>query len=333
MNLIEDILSCSSVSVVGLEKNTGKTESLNWILSQLNDRGVSVGVTSIGIDGESVDQIYFTHKPEIVLSSGTIFTTSESHYLKRRLDSEVVAMPDIHTSVGRLVVGRVVGDGKVILSGPPDTASTRDVIGIMQELGAKIVLVDGALGRRSTASPAVTDGMIMATGAAVSANLSTLISKTLYVCRQISLPLWKGVEFDENVRGVRFFDGSTGEISNPEIESAIGLKMLDKKWFERCDTMFVSGAITDGVMERISQLTKENFNLVIPDFTRLFVERRVMDRFESRGGRIYVLRRPRLLAVTVNPTSPSGYTLDSEQIIKRLTSELDCKVLDVKSWY
>jgi hypothetical protein len=332
MNLIEDILSCSSVSVVGLEKNTGKTESLNWILGQLNERRICIGVTSIGIDGESVDQIYMTHKPEIELFTGTLFTTSESHYLTRRLGSEVVAMPEIHTSLGRLVVGRVAESGKVILSGPPDTTATREVIELMRDLGARTVLVDGALGRRSTASPAVTDGMVLATGAAVSANLSTLVRKTLYVCKQISLPQWRGVNFDENIRGARFLNSSTGDIMNPEIDSAVALKMIDREWFEKCDTLYVAGAVTDGIMERFTQFSKgRGFKLVIPDFTRLFVDQQVMDRFESSGGEIYVLQRPRLLAVTVNPTSPSGYTLDSDRVIEQLSAKLDCEVLNVKS--
>jgi hypothetical protein len=206
------------------------------------------------------------------------------------------------------------------------------VIELMRDLGARTVLVDGALGRRSTASPAVTDGMVLATGAAVSANLSTLVRKTLYVCKQISLPQWRGVNFDENIRGARFLNSSTGDIMNPEIDSAVALKMIDREWFEKCDTLYVAGAVTDGIMERFTQFSKgRGFKLVIPDFTRLFVDQQVMDRFESSGGEIYVLQRPRLLAVTVNPTSPSGYTLDSDRVIEQLSAKLDCEVLNVKS--
>ncbi len=332
MNLIEEIVGCRSISVVGLDKNTGKTESLNWILSRLGELGVRAGVTSIGVDGECKDQIFATHKPEIELFEGTLFATSESHYLSRRLDSEVVAMPDIRTSMGRLVVGNVVERGKVILSGAPDTASTREVIDLMNSLGAQTVLVDGALGRRSTASPAVTDGMILATGAAVSANLSTMVAKTLYICRQISLPLWSGRVWSESIRGARFFDTQSECEANPEISSTIELKSLDKRWFEQYDTMYVSGAITDGVLERVSaNIGARGFRLVIPDFTRLFVEQRVLDRFESSGGAIYVQRRPRLLAVTVNPTSPSGYRIDSSLAVDKLSEKLECNVFDVRT--
>ena len=151
------------------------------------------------------------------------------------------------------------------------------------------------------------------------------------MCRQISLPVWNGEFWSEDIRRVRFFDTQSACEANPEIGSTLELKSLDKRWFEQYDTMYVSGAITDGVLERVSaNIGSRGLRLVIPDFTHLFVEQRVMDRFESSGGAVYVQRRPRLLAVTVNPTSPSGYRFDSSVVVERLSEKLDCKVFDVK---
>ena len=42
MPFIEDILKHKSLSIVGLEKNTGKTECLNYVLSRLKDCNVKV---------------------------------------------------------------------------------------------------------------------------------------------------------------------------------------------------------------------------------------------------------------------------------------------------
>ena len=57
MPFIKDILQHRSLSIVGLEKNTGKTVCLNYILHRMNELGVHVGVTSIGVDGEQVDAV------------------------------------------------------------------------------------------------------------------------------------------------------------------------------------------------------------------------------------------------------------------------------------
>ncbi|MBR4980513.1 MAG: hypothetical protein IKY05_03315, partial [Bacteroidales bacterium] len=66
MSFISEIQKFKSLSIVGLEKNTGKTVCLNYILERLPSTGYSVAVTSIGIDGESKDQVTGTQKPEIV---------------------------------------------------------------------------------------------------------------------------------------------------------------------------------------------------------------------------------------------------------------------------
>ena len=83
------MLKYRSVAVVGMEKNCGKTECLNYILRRLPSDGPGVCVTSIGLDGERTDQVTGTAKPEIILRSGMFFATSETHYRSRRLVSEI----------------------------------------------------------------------------------------------------------------------------------------------------------------------------------------------------------------------------------------------------
>ncbi|MDY6895165.1 MAG: hypothetical protein SVO01_07110, partial [Thermotogota bacterium] len=66
-----------SVSIVGLEKNTGKTETINYLLKTLNKR---IGITSIGLDGEPIVQLTSMPKPHIGIVKGTIFATAEKYY-------------------------------------------------------------------------------------------------------------------------------------------------------------------------------------------------------------------------------------------------------------
>ena len=87
MTFIDDILNYDSLSIVGLQKNTGKTVSLNYVLDRLPVESKRIAVTSIGIDGETTDQVTRTKKPEIYLRQGMYFGTSEMHYSKRHLVS------------------------------------------------------------------------------------------------------------------------------------------------------------------------------------------------------------------------------------------------------
>ena len=73
---IDDILRYDSLSIVGLEKNTGKTECLKYVLDRLPLQHKRIAVTSIGIDGETVDQVTRTQKPEIVLRAPMVHIAS-----------------------------------------------------------------------------------------------------------------------------------------------------------------------------------------------------------------------------------------------------------------
>ena len=166
--------------MVGMEKNCGKTECLNYILRNLPSDGPGVCVTSIGLDGERTDQVTGTAKPEIVLRSGMFFSTSETHYRSRRLVSEIVDVSGETTALGRLITARVALEGKVILSGPSSTVSLKRWMDSISGFGIGLTIIDGALSRKSSASPAVSEAMVLATGAALSCNMPALVDRTAF---------------------------------------------------------------------------------------------------------------------------------------------------------
>ena len=145
MTLIDDIVESRSVSVVGLEKNTGKTECLNYIIRNLPAGRVKVAVTSIGVDGETTDSVTGTSKPEIFLREGMLFSTSEKHYLQRRILSELLDVSDESTALGRVVTARALDYGNLLLSGPSTGKGLGRWIRKMETLGADLTLIDGAI--------------------------------------------------------------------------------------------------------------------------------------------------------------------------------------------
>ena len=178
--------------MVGMEKNCGKTECLNYILRRLPSDGPGVCVTSIGLDigldGERTDQVAGTAKPEIILRSGMFFATSETHYRSRRLVSEIVDVSGETTALGRLITAKVALEGKVILSGPSSTLSLRRWMDSISGFGIGLTIIDGALSRKSSASPAVSEAMVLATGAALSCSMPALVDRTAFCVEMIRLP-------------------------------------------------------------------------------------------------------------------------------------------------
>lgn len=332
MPFVDEILKYKSVSIVGMEKNTGKTECLNYILRRLRNSGHRLAITSIGLDGEGLDQVTQTHKPEIFLNEGDLFVTSEAHYRSKKLDAEILNLSKQRTSLGRLVTARVTGSGKVMISGPSETLWLKKLIKSMEQYGVEITLVDGALSRQSLGSPAITEGMVLATGAALSANMHTLVSKTAFLHELICLPEW---EPGQNGTLLQITNGlwavdPEGKIHDLGIESAFLLESNKEKLFKFGHTFFVSGAVTAGLLNflRIQPGIEETV-IIARDFSRIFADKESYQAFTRRGGQIKVLLHTKLIAVCVNPVSPQGYVLDSKLLREKLTEKLGIPVYDI----
>ncbi len=309
MPFVDEILKYRSVSIVGLEKNTGKTECLNYIINRLPTDYFSVAVTSIGLDGESLDQVTSTAKPEITMREGMFFGTSEKHYRERKIISELFDVSDMTTALGRVVTAKALQEGKVLLSGPSSGSALKRWMSSLNDFGIDLILVDGALSRLSTASPAISEAMVLSTGAAFSANIKDLVSKTAFVIDLINLPLFTGKETETEISS--FSDLGTDVIKK---HTVIG----------------VEGALTNRLLQAVkNELPKGEKELVVHDFTRIFVSPDLYRSFIRRGGRISVRMKSKLIAVCVNPVAPNGIVLDSDLLCSTLSAAIGLPVYDI----
>ena len=333
VEFIDNICAQKSVSFVGMAKNTGKTECLKWVLSACAKRGELIGITTIGLDGESCDQVTGTEKPEIYLTPDMLFVTSEKLYHERKLTSEILSVSRQSTALGRLVTARAITPGKVLLSGPVSTGRIKEVIAELHQYGAAHVFVDGALSRKSLGSPSVTEGLVLATGAAVSPNLSELVRKTKFVCEMIDLERFCSpveTELLDIENGIYALDDD-GSIVDLGISSAFLLEQNRDRLFSHGHRLFVSGAISDKILDFLRcQPDIGKTQVIIKDFTKNFATPMAVHAFQQKGGKITVLLRPRLLGVCANPWSPAGYVMDSDRLCSELTQALHVPVMDVR---
>lgn len=351
MPFIEELIKYKSCSIVGLEKNTGKTECFNYVMQRLPLDKIRVAVSSIGIDGETTDQVTKTAKPEIFLREGVYFGTSEKHYLTKLLTSELLEISDENTSLGNIVIGKALTPGKLLLSGPSSTNGLRRWINEMRKYDIDLTIIDGALSRLSLASPAVSESMILATGAAYSANINTLVQKTAFVVQMINLELTSQENYDtfidinsgvwaidlgagtENGSGYEGMEQWTGnEVNLVDLKVASSLSInINTEGLKKCKTLYVSGALTDNFVNHIRQ--NKIFNeteIVVRDFTKIFLTPMTYNTFVNGKRKITVLQKSKLIAVCVNPTSPNGIVLDSEKLCKTLSEAINLPVYDLK---
>ena len=330
--ILDNILQCRTLSITGMAKNTGKTVTLNYLLELLRERGKTVAVTSIGIDGEKTDQVTQTEKPEIELYEGTLFVTSEYHYRQRQLLSEIVDLSEESTSLGRLVTARVLQAGKVILSGPATTGGVRKVLDRMGEFGVDLTIVDGALSRKSHAAQTITDGLILSTGAAIAPDLNTIVKKTSELHDLMQLPEYETDKADELLQVENgIFALEEGNPVSLNIPSSLLSDKYKTELFSHGNQLFISGILTDMMLNFLKmQPEVKNAAVIVKDFTKIFVSPMTLRLFLSKGGRLYVLKRPNLLAVTVNPIAPSGFSVPSEVLVKAMERVFDVPVYDVR---
>ena len=323
---------------MGLEKNTGKTECFNYVMQRLPLDKIRVAVSSIGIDGETTDQVTKTAKPEIFLREGVYFGTSEKHYLTKLLTSELLEISDENTSLGNIVIGKALTPGKLLLSGPSSTNGLRRWMNEMRKYDIDLTIIDGALSRLSLASPAVSESMILATGAAYSANINTLVQKTAFVVQMINLELTSQENYDtfidinSGVWAIDFDADNDFEKKLVDLKVASSLSInINTDDLKKCKTLYVSGALTDNFVNHIRQ--NKIFNeteIIVRDFTKIFLTPMTYNTFVNGKRKITVLQKSKLIAVCVNPTSPNGIVLDSEKLCKTLSEAINLPVYDLK---
>ncbi|MEJ5267184.1 MAG: hypothetical protein WHW07_05205 [Bacteroidales bacterium] len=333
MPFIDKILVSRSLSIVGMEKNTGKTECLNYVIYRLKEKEKIIGLTSIGIDGESVDQVTETPKPEIEIYPGTIFITSEKHYKQKQLTAEILDITQKSTALGRLITARAKDFGKVICSGPSQTVWLKEIIDKTRDMGVDLFLVDGALSRKSSASPSITESMILTTGAAVAPGIDDIVKKTAFLVKLINIESFD-TEHHEILMGKEkglYIITKDNELIDTCIESGLFADKISPEFINKASAIFLSGILTDRFIELIRvQNTKKKIVILVKDFTKIFISKEKYYGFLRSGGEIRVLLKPNLIAICINPLSPFGYKLDSNLLADKLHDEIKLPIYDIK---
>jgi hypothetical protein len=174
-----------SLAVIGLVKNAGKTTVVNALMDHCRHL---FGLTSLGLDGERTDHLTGLAKPRIAPPRGTLVATTKGSLDRSHYVMDVLEELPFHTPLGRVLIGRAGGHGQVEVSGPTTLAELRVTIDRLLALGAEQVLVDGAINRIGSASPRVSDGVVVATGGMVGDTLEDVLTTTKDTLDMLLLP-------------------------------------------------------------------------------------------------------------------------------------------------
>ena len=331
MKLIDTITGVPAAAMLGMCKNAGKTTAMNALIRDFPETGV-LCVTSIGMDGESLDLVTGTKKPSIWLREGMLAATAENLLPLCDVSREILSATGIHTGLGEVIVFRARSDGFVQLAGPSITEQLGVLRNIVKSFGADQVLIDGALSRKSPLTGVADGACILSTGASLDRDMEKVISETAYAVELLTLP-----EFREAV------------ISDPELRSDTAQKQIiilhedeTKEHIERSemirdlterDSVFFPGALTESQARMLlrNKFVKSGVTIAVRDSSCLLMKRETWKDLTARDVRFAVLKRTDLAAVTVNPVSAEGWKFDSEVFLSRVQETVSVPVFDVLS--
>ena len=311
------------LALVGLAKNTGKTETLATILSDHARAGRAVGVTSIGRDGERHDVIdERIAKPPLQLRTGWLVATTGPLLRASGLRHERLIDTHIRTPLGEVVVARVTATGEVEVAGPSVAQDVHDVSDAMLSLGAEQVLIDGAVDRRAASSPAVADGLVMATGAVLGHDVERVVAATAEAVEVVRLPQARDTHDALAVERGVVLEAAPAQIA----------QLLARHHDAR--SLLVRGALGEGFLQALVGALRgrrQPLRVIVEDHTRVFLSDHPPSFYERQGVSIEVVATTDLVALTVNPVAPQSHRLDSRELRAALGAVAgDVPVIDVR---
>jgi hypothetical protein len=323
------------LALVGLAKNTGKTETLAAILAEYAAAGRRVGVTSIGRDGEEHDVIDARiAKPRIHLQANSLVASTGALLRASGVAHERLAQTGVRTPLGEVIVARLSEQGAVEVAGPSAAEDVRAVSESMSEHGAEQVLIDGAIDRRAASSPVVSDGLVMATGAVLSESIEQVVAQTLDAVELVRLP--RVGDAGENDAGPR----PPGEGKQMTLDRRLVLNGEPAeiaallREHPQVSAFTVDGALGERFLEGLLSARRERsgreLRIVAADPTKVFLSRHGPGWYRRQGVSIEVVRPIDLRAITVNPLAPQSHRFESRRLRELIEAAVaDVPVLDV----
>ncbi len=325
------------VSVVGMAKNAGKTVVLNKLIEEAYKKYITLGLTSIGRDGEREDLVTKTEKPVIHVMEGTIIATAQDTILNADARLEILEVTEYRTTLGPIVLCRVKENGLVEIAGPGNNWEIREVAKKMLLYGVDVVLVDGAINRKTAASPEITDATILSTGAVVSRSIDRVLEETahqveLFGLEKVSNPIILEEAkklMEKSVIGLVHKNGSSTELN---LKTALNAgRIIGGAIEESTEYIVFPGSLVRKTLEDLIAVTPlyKKVTFIVHDGTKIFIAYHDWLKFKRRGVRMQVVEPIQVLAVSVNPYAPQGYEFQPEEFHKKMKDLLRIPVIDV----
>jgi len=312
------------ISVVGNSKNAGKTTVMNYYLEQIDNL---VAITSIGLDGEEIDQVTNLEKPQIIVKPGYLVATAKDTLQNFTCDYEILKETNITTSIGKVLIVKINSLGKALVAGPARVTDMEKLINELSDYQLSKIIIDGAFSRDVFAK--ITQATILVIGANYSPDINSVIknAKLLYQKLSIKSSIDKDycfgdkISFIDNLNNQIFLDYSS-IIGNVDKFFSLPLEDIILVHFPK--------SLTNKFVERLIVERKRcKFSLLIDSPINIQLNSDTLEKLFKLKNEIFVMNPIDVALVCYNPVSPMGYEYNNDEFKSKLEKALNREVINV----
>lgn len=309
---------------MGNTKNAGKTTVLNYYLEKLKK---PVGLSSIGLDGEEIDQVNFLEKPRIFVDKGYfIATASEAlKYFTCRYD--IIRNTGIFTSIGEVIIVRVTSPGKALIAGPAKVNEMAKIIEFLNNEPVDKIIIDGAFSRQIFSR--LSQATILVIGANYSNDIDLVVKNAKLNIDQLNLDVFNDERL-RNQKNICLIDRSNN-LEQLEFSTVIG--NVDKFFdldFTKIKYVFFPKSLTNQFVEKLVKERHDlHFDIILDSPTYLQLNDKNLENIFRLKNKIFVTNPVNLAAIYYNPFSPRGYEFSDSDFKEKLEKALKQKVYNV----
>ena len=326
MDIYDLIKDEERVSFIGMCKNAGKTTVLNEVIKKLHENEESILLTSIGRDGEELDLVTNTKKPEIYIYKDDYIATARDLIKYCDITKEIVESTGIYTPLGEIIIIKALSDGFVQIAGPSIATQMATVCESFKKYSKGKILIDGALERKSIATGKVSNVAILSSGASYSVDMEKTVRDTIYTSMLFLLPN----DFNREDYSDKYYiiEGNTIKKSDKKID-------LREVWAKESEieSIFVNGALSDAMINSLllSNAKLDGKRLVFFDGSRILIKYENFEKLRQRGLVFSCIEAINIVAITINPFSAYGHHYDSEKFLAYMQKCTDLPVINIES--
>lgn len=286
-------------------------------------------MTSIGLDGEKIDQVTFLPKPRIHVYPGYFIATTEACLKECEIEYRTIRTTSIRTAIGKVVIIEALSEGNVLVAGPSTIPQMEVVINILKEYDLSHIFVDGAFSRHSTAS--ISNATIFCVGANYSQKMDAVVDDAAFQVKKFTLPTIESkYDYLKKSNSIMYISHN-GNIQSIDDDSAlINPEKIIAKINEFTKYVYFPKAVGPRFIKLLIDLKgKYPIGIVLHHPTALQVEGMMLKHLFILQHQIYVLNPMNVLFVAINPYSPRGYEFDSDLFKEEISSRVTVPVINV----